>query len=99
MGILEQGNRLTGGGLNNFHAWPFLGQRRCKPCLGLGIAVYEQDFRRLCALADPSDKFLAGGVGGEVEVANLAFYRKGAGRIAPLHVASPARCPEETGRG
>ena len=96
--ILKKRDGLPGWGLHDFGFRTLLGNLRGKPCLGIGIPVNQEDAGGLNFITGPAKDILAGGVGGEVEVTNLATDGHPT-RIAPVNRAPLPGLAQKSGRG
>ena len=70
--LAEKGDGKGRRRLNDFHAWAGCGEGGGKPGLGVGVTVDEEDSGGLNFFGDPTKEVFAGGVSGEVEVADFA---------------------------
>ena len=92
----EEGNGKARRRLNDFHAWAGCGEGGGKPGLGVGVAVDKKDAGGLNFFGDPAEEVFAGGVGGEVEVADFATNGKRTALFAPVDGASLACFAKKT---
>jgi len=95
----EEGDGKARRRLNDFHAWAGCGEGGGKPGLGVGVTVDEEDSGGLNFFGDPAKEVFAGGVSGEIEVADFATNGQGAALFSPVDGTALSRFAQEPSGG